>query len=140
MLAYAQLLVTRSRERVGQYFSTSNLLLVSYLQLFVASVGIFVLGSFMNRDICLTVVRGQDKMTSKYRFGYGDPSKVKQSNQNIRYENTHGRGFTRGRFLKGGPNIFLITKMQEVVQLLKQDVVMSLTFKLNAQEQVGNLI
>ncbi len=140
MLAYAQLLVTRSRERVGPYLPASNLLLISFLQRFIAIVGMFVLGNLMNRGICLTVVRGQDKMTSIYKFGYGDPSRINQSIKNINQSNTHGRGFTGGRFSKGGPKFFLSTKKQEVVQLLKQDVVMLLNFKLNVQEQVGNLI
>lgn len=140
MLAYAQLLVTRSRGGVGTYFVAINPLLIMGTEMFYApswECGLGGLGSSNNR---LTAVRGQDKMTAKSKFGYGDPSRINQSIQYMRNVDTDGVGFMEDDYLKEEPKFFLSTKIQEVVQLLKQDVVMLLNFKLNAQEQVGNLI
>lgn len=140
MLAYAQLLVTRSRGGVGTYFVAENPLLITGTEMYDAPDWECGLGGLRSSNNRLTAVRGQDKMTAKSKFGYGDPSRINQSLQHMRNVNPISVGFDGGRFLKEEPKFFLSTKIQEVVQLLKQDVVMLLNFKLNAQEQVGNLI
>lgn len=74
MLAYAQLLVTRSRGEVDRFVALQNPLPnSSFLTKPSDSKGLGVMGVFDGKR-CLTAVRGQDTMASK--FGYGDPSKL----------------------------------------------------------------
>lgn len=136
MLAYAQLLVTRSRGEVGKFIVAGNSLLIgrgtqSLSNLWEIGIGGSVSG---NGAVCLTAVRGQDKMTSK--FGYGDPSKLEPAIQTKTMDSKLLRVaiFTR-RITR-----FISTKMQEVVQLQQQNVVMPNGVYFDFTEQVGNSI
>lgn len=99
MLAYAQLLVTRSRGEVDRAVVVQNPLPISFfLKKAAHSEGLGFMGVFDDRR-CLTAVRGQDTMTSK--FGYGDPSDTKsfQTTKNTRVPTKKSREFERMTFL-----------------------------------------
>src|SRR3972149_12119709 len=73
MLAYAQLLVTRSRGGMGRCYGARSALRLSAPRPRVVVQGP---AELTRADRCLTLVRGQGTMS--FNFGYGDPSSVSQ--------------------------------------------------------------